>query len=85
MLNAAVHAILLVGSAPHHDALQIESQESFMIPNLAFLSLGWLAPTIFIKEQREKVTSGATSRLHIQCHQQGSVEWIEKATAAVSR
>lgn len=31
------------------------------------------------------VTSDATSRLHIQCHQQGSVEWIEKAIAAVSR
>lgn len=56
-----------------------------MIPNLIFLSLCWLAPTICIKGQREMVTSGATCRLHIQCHQQGSVEWIEKAIAAVSR
>lgn len=85
LLNAAVHDILLVGSAPHRDALQIETQWSIMIPNLTFLSLGWLAPTICIKEQREMVTSDATNRLHIQCHQQGSVEWIEKAIAAASR
>lgn len=49
---------------------------------LTFLSLCWLAPTICIKEKRKMVTSGATSRLHIQ---QGSVEWVEKATAAISR
>lgn len=87
LLNAAVHDIFLVGRRMllYHDALQIESQWNFMIPNLTFLSLGWLALTICIKEQREMVTSDATSRLHIQCHQQGSVAWIEKGIAAVSR
>lgn len=55
-----------------------------MILNLTFLSF-WLAPTIWVKEQREMVTSDATSRLHIQCHQQRSVDWEEKVIPAVSR
>lgn len=72
---------------PIMTALQIvfENQWGFMILNLTFLSF-WLAPTIWGTEQRrEMVTSGATSRLYIQCHQQGSADWEEKVIAAVPR